>query len=298
MTKKKESVIPIQPQRLKVSIRRGVPVVDSREVAEMIGRPHWQLLRTIDTMIRHLTDNKIVVSEFFLSATYIDETGRTLPRYNCTRKGCDMVANKQIGEALGYRDPQKAIDKIHERYKSRLDPLSVTVNLGATDGKNYDKILYAAKGVYEICRHSDKPNADAFYDFVYEILEGLRLGHLRIVAEKGTDEWQQARQLTKETRKAETDVIKEFVEYARLMGSKNADYYYTSLSTLANKSVEIKDRDFTEGEKLHNLHLIERVIAKALREGMGAGRDYHDIFKDAKRRGEQFAELISLQEGA
>ena len=87
MTKKKESVIPIQPQRLKVSIRRGVPVVDSREVAEMIGRPHWQLLRTIDTMIRHLTDNKIVVSEFFLSATYIDETGRTLPRYNCTRKG-------------------------------------------------------------------------------------------------------------------------------------------------------------------------------------------------------------------
>lgn len=100
------------------------------------------------------------------------------------------------------------------------------------------------------------------------------------------------------TRKAETDVIKEFVEYARLMGSKNADYYYTSLSTLANKSVEIKDRDFTEGEKLHNLHLIERVIAKALREGMGAGRDYHDIFKDAKRRGEQFAELISLQEGA
>ena len=57
-------------------------------------------------------------------------------------------------------------------------------------------------------------------------------------------------------------------------------------------------QDFTEGEKLHNLHLIERVIAKALQEGMGAGRNYHDIFKDAKRRVERFVDLIALQEGA
>lgn len=235
MTKKKESVIPIQPQRLKVSIRLGVPVVDSREVAEMIHRPHWQLLRTIDTMIKHLADNKIVVCEYFIPATYRGENGKDLPRFDCTRKGCDMVANKQTGER---------------------------------------GTLFTA----------------AYVTRFYEMDALLK--------EKCTDAWQQARQLTKETRKAETEAIKEFVEYARSMGSSNADYYYNSLSLLANKAVEIKDRDFTEGEKLHNLHLIERVIAKALQEGMGAGRNYHDIFKDAKRRVERFVDLIALQEGA
>lgn len=54
---------------------------------------------------------------------------------------------------------------------------------------------------------------------------------------------------------------------------------------LQTKPLRSKTAILPKGEKLHNLHLIERVIAKALREGMGAGRNYHDIFKDAKRPG-------------
>lgn len=42
--------------------------------------------------------HKIVVSEFFIPSTYTDETGRTLPCFLCTRSGCDMIANKMIGE--------------------------------------------------------------------------------------------------------------------------------------------------------------------------------------------------------
>ena len=222
----------------------------------------------------------------------------TLEFYGDIRSSNFYMTRDQIGRALGYNNPRKAIETIHSRYRERLDPLSVVLKMRATDGKEYDMILYAAKGVYEICRHSDKPNADAFYDFVYEILEGLRLGHFKIVAEKQTSVWQHTRQLSKETRKAETDVIKQFVEYARAHKSGNADRYYSSLSTLANRAVEIKDRNFTEGEKLYNLHLVERVIAKALTDGMNAGKDYHDIFKDAKRRVEQFIDLIALQKGA
>lgn len=217
-----------QPQRLTISIRCGVPVADSREIAEMIGRPHWQLLRTIDKMVGHFNDNKIVVDDFFLPATYIDEKGETRPRYNCTRKGCDMVANKQTGER---------------------------------------GTLFTA----------------AYVTRFYEMDSLLR--------EKSTDQWQEARQLSKETRKEETDAIKEFVEYARGKGSSDAGRYYTSLSTLANRAAEVKDRDFTEGEKLHSLQLVERIIAKALREGIEAGEDYHDIFRTAKKRVEQFAEL-------
>lgn len=222
----------------------------------------------------------------------------TLEVYGDIQSSDFYMTRDQIGRALGYSNPRKAIETIHSRYKTRLDPLSVVLKMRAADGKDYDTILYAAKGVYEICRHSDKPDADAFYDFVYDILEGLRLGHFKIVAEKQTDAWQHTRQLSKETRKEETDVIKQFVGYARAHGSRNADRYYTLLTNLANRAAEVRDRDFTEGENLHNLHLVERVIAKVLTDDMNAEKDYHDIFKDAKRAVNQFINLISLQKGA
>lgn len=222
----------------------------------------------------------------------------TLEFYGDIRSSDFYMTRDQIGRALGYSNPRKAIETIHSRYKVRLDPHSTVLKLGTVDGKQREVFLYAAKGVYEICRHSDKPNADAFYDFVYDILEGLRLGHFKIVAEKQTYVWQHTRQLSKETRKAETDVIKQFVEYARAHGSNNATRYYNLLTTLANRAAEVKDRDFTEGENLHNLHLVERVIAKALTDGMNTGRDYHSVYQDAKRAVNQFINLISLQKGA
>ncbi len=81
-----------------------------------------------------------------------------------------------------------------------------------TDNKLYDTILYSAKGIYEICRWSKQPKADLFYDSIYEILEGLRLGYLRLEAEKQTPHWQQTRLQSKANRLKETDGIKLLVE--------------------------------------------------------------------------------------
>lgn len=44
------------------------------------------------------TAPKIGVSDFFIPHTYYDITGRVLPSYLLTKKGCDMVANKMTGE--------------------------------------------------------------------------------------------------------------------------------------------------------------------------------------------------------
>ena len=75
----------------------GVDVVDSRQVAEMTGKQHKHLLRDIAGYIEVLTQStepKIGPSEFFIESSYKDSTGRTLPCYLLTKKGCDMVANK------------------------------------------------------------------------------------------------------------------------------------------------------------------------------------------------------------
>lgn len=84
------------------------------------------------------------------------------------------MTREQIGAALDYADPQKAIDNIHARHADRLNSFSVTLKVRATDGKAYDTVVYSPKGVYEICRWSRQPKANAFYDWVYDILEKLR----------------------------------------------------------------------------------------------------------------------------
>ena len=86
---------------LRVFDHNGVDVVDSREVAQMVEKRHDNLLSDIRGYIKIMensTDLKIQVSDFFVPSTYKDSTGRTLPCYLITKKGCDMVANKLNGE--------------------------------------------------------------------------------------------------------------------------------------------------------------------------------------------------------
>lgn len=91
------------------------------------------------------------------------------------------MTREQIGTALEYADPHRAIYKLHERNKDRLDRFSVVTKLTTTDGKAYETYLYTAKGIYEICRWSRQPKADAFYDWVYDVLESLRNGETVLV---------------------------------------------------------------------------------------------------------------------
>lgn len=75
--------------------------LDSREVAEMTGKRHDHLVRDIRGYVRILRDStvpKFGVSDFFIESTYEDSTGRTLPCYQITKQGCEMIANKLTGK--------------------------------------------------------------------------------------------------------------------------------------------------------------------------------------------------------
>ena len=90
------------------------------------------------------------------------------------------MTREQIGKSLEYGNPSDAIKNIHLRNKERLDKFSVQVKLSGTDGKQYNTFLYSAKGVYEVCRFSKQPKANDFYDWVYDLLEGIRLGNIEL----------------------------------------------------------------------------------------------------------------------
>lgn len=84
----------------------------------------------------------------------------------------------QIGNALEYANPQKSIDKIHNKHKERLDSFSRVIDLVASDGKTYSTYVYNFKGVMEICRWSRQPKADMVMDALYDMaIEVINKGY-------------------------------------------------------------------------------------------------------------------------
>lgn len=96
-----------------------------------------------------------------------------------------LLTREQIGQALEYADPSKAIRKIHLKHKDRLDELCVRIKLGSTqNGANLSKseeqerVYYTERGVMEICRWSRQKNANIFMDWTWDIISKYRHNEL------------------------------------------------------------------------------------------------------------------------
>ena len=75
-----------------------VLTLDSREVAEMVGKEHNKLLRDIRTYIEYLGEAKIGQSDFFIESTYVNSQNKVQPNYQVTKKGCEFIAHKLTGQ--------------------------------------------------------------------------------------------------------------------------------------------------------------------------------------------------------
>lgn len=84
---------------LKVIEQNKELYVDSREVAEMIGKKHSHLTRDIQNYeIVILQNPKLDSADFFIESSYKSNNNNSYKHYLLTKKGCDMVANKMTGE--------------------------------------------------------------------------------------------------------------------------------------------------------------------------------------------------------
>lgn len=104
-----------------------VQTISSREVSEMIGKEHWEVLRMLEGyeppkgsksrkvvgILPTLNDHNIVVADYFIESTYVDKKGETRKCYECTKMGCEMLANKLTGEK-GILFTAKYVSKFNE----------------------------------------------------------------------------------------------------------------------------------------------------------------------------------------
>lgn len=87
--------------------------IDSREVAEMIGKGHKELLRDIRRYCEQLGESKIALTDFFTESFYKTSQNKEMPCYNVTKKGCEFIAHKLTG-VKGAEFTAKYINRFHE----------------------------------------------------------------------------------------------------------------------------------------------------------------------------------------
>ncbi len=115
----------------------------------------------------------------------------------------------------------------------------------------------------------------------YEMEERL----LKEINNKANTDFIETRQQGKQARLEETNVIKEFVEYATNQGSKSAKFYYKHITNATYKGLELMVkkqpalRETLDIYQLSELMLAERVAKNSLKKYMALGRHYKDIYK-------------------
>jgi phage regulator Rha-like protein len=112
---------------LKNNEGQAVQTIPSYEVAKMMEKEHWEVLRMLEGskdrkgIIEVLkADPQLVVSEYFIESTYQDKSGKINKCYECTKLGCDTLANKMTGEkgiVFTARYVKKFNEMIEDPYK-------------------------------------------------------------------------------------------------------------------------------------------------------------------------------------
>lgn len=116
--------------RKEINMKNIEFVLDSREVAVMVGKEHSKLLRDIRTYIEQMdevnqkafeegmgNEAKIGLVEFFRESNYQDAKGENRPCYQVTKKGCEFIAHKLTG-TKGTEFTARYINRFHEMEKA------------------------------------------------------------------------------------------------------------------------------------------------------------------------------------
>jgi len=152
-------------QELTIVKKNGGAYIDSRQVAEVIGKDHNHLLRDIRGYSAIIENNsnasKIGRIEFFIESTYVDARGREKPCYLLTKMGCEVVANKLTGEkgvlfTVAY---VRRFNELEATERAEIEKRSVTPQL-----KTFNKAVRNVLTVYA--------NADATYEETIDFLRG------------------------------------------------------------------------------------------------------------------------------
>lgn len=114
------------------------------------------------------------------------------------------------------------------------------------------------------------------------------------------NQWLKVRSQSKAMRLQQTDVIKEFVDYATAQGSKSAKFYYKHYTNATYKVLGLiqhkrpKLKDTLDMMEISQLMVAENVAKKSIKKHMDNGEDYKTVFLLVKQDLIAFGDSLML----
>ena len=140
-------------------------------------------------------------------------------------------------------------------------------------------------GLYELLMLNKTEQGKKFKKEVKKILKHLREDGAYIVHKKN-ENWNKIRIGSKEIRKDFTDVLKQFVTYAKGQGSQHADKYYRIFTDLIRNKLLIPSylsKDGMSEEVLNTLNHYEFIVGRYILSKIEARCPYKQVYQDCKK---------------
>lgn len=219
-----------------VALNHGAPATTSVLIADLFGRPHKNVLQSLDGLTADGTIDRLDFKPIF----YTDEMNREQRAYQLSERAA-LISMPFIGGK-----------KSREGQRTLVDAF-----LAARDEINRLRQMHASPA------------------------------------------WQQARIEGQTARKAETDVVAAFVQYAVQQGSKSAGRYFLCITRETNRALffvqSAVGKDFRQGlsaQQLASVAMAEHIVERSLLESMAEKTFYKDAYRTTAERVRQFAALI------
>lgn len=168
-------------------IHNGVEVTDSRDLAKIIGKQHYTLMRDIRSYIDNMKEDPNTdvysansqdlnnnIDEYFIESTYKDANNQIRNCFLITKKGCDYVVHK-LNSKKGAKFTVKYINAFYDMKDALEEVETVVQTHGALTEKEWNNIKKKSKYLTENI-HSGKSARD--------YIKGYDLMHLQDVIDE------------------------------------------------------------------------------------------------------------------
>lgn len=160
--------------------------LDSREVAEMMEIEHSKLLRKIDNITKDLTEvteTKNGLSEYWVSETYKDTSGKENRKFEITRKGCEFLANKTTGKK-GNIFTYKYIERFHAM-EEQLQKTTIELQI-----QELKELTTKAESLMKLS-HKNKLDFNKFIKTLVETKEEVEAVKIYVLGMLACTKWQE-----------------------------------------------------------------------------------------------------------
>jgi len=201
------------------------------------------------------------------------------------------VSTFDVFDKLGYKEHRKLklviSDNMEEFVQMGLMPLERRKPPKASKGGRPDESYLLNEDQFLLLLVLAKNSKEAVMLKVKITKEFVRMKKelAEIASNQSNEQWLEQRNSGKVSRRKETDVIKDFIDYAKAQGGtpKGCDKYYANISSMENKALFIVEqkyknlRDVLGIADLSTIQNADHIVAKASRDGMDQETHDRDI---------------------